>query len=246
MLTEAQSAPLRGFITDLEFARIESPTLLKPQRTVAINVGTQNKYDDQGHVHSRTEPTTRTHTTFESTVTVKRGAGMTVSYFYAEAFLSLRISQGTAQFMAWRILLHEIDITMQSLVDEAAYDVESFIWVLSCSVMRNLYHRAFQRSASKEIRDERVTFRSLFSQAFGQTTSRYIAYHRHSRAPCLAFPRDKGVNKTVSSFMSNGLVSLFRGLQSLIHLDTDPYNPIPLSHDALLRVINNTIDVLDH
>jgi hypothetical protein len=90
MLTEAQNAPLRGFITDLGFARIEIESLTpsKPQRTVTINVGAQNKYDDQGHVHSRSEPTTRTHTTFQSTVTVKRGAGITVSYFYAEAFLS--------------------------------------------------------------------------------------------------------------------------------------------------------------
>jgi hypothetical protein len=90
MLTEAQNAPLRGFITDLEFARIESPTLLKPQRTVTINVGAQNICNDRGYVHSRTEPTTRTHTTFQSTVTVKRGAGMTVSYFDVNLFITLK------------------------------------------------------------------------------------------------------------------------------------------------------------
>ena len=71
MLTEAQSALLGGFITYLEFARIESLTLSKPQRTAPINVGAQNKYDDQGHVHIRTEPTTRTQTPFQSIVTVK-------------------------------------------------------------------------------------------------------------------------------------------------------------------------------
>lgn len=86
MLTETQNVLLRGFITDLEFARLESPTVSMPQRTVTINVGAQNKYDDRGHVHSRTEPTTRTHIHFQSTVTVKRGAGMTVSYLDAEAF----------------------------------------------------------------------------------------------------------------------------------------------------------------
>lgn len=82
MLTEDQNVLLRGFITDLEFARleVESATVSKPQRTVTINVGAQNKYDDQGHVRSRTEPTTRTHINLQSTVTVKRGAGMTVSY----------------------------------------------------------------------------------------------------------------------------------------------------------------------
>jgi len=87
MLTEAQNVLLRGFITDLEFARLESPTVSKPQRTVTINVGAQNKYDDRGHVHSRTESTTGTHIHFQSTV--KRGAGMTVSYLAAEAFIIL-------------------------------------------------------------------------------------------------------------------------------------------------------------
>jgi hypothetical protein len=48
MLTEAQNVLLRGFITDLEFARLESPTVSMPQRTVTINVGAQNKYDDRG------------------------------------------------------------------------------------------------------------------------------------------------------------------------------------------------------
>jgi len=88
MLTEAQNVLLRGFITDLEFARLESPTVSKPQRTVTINVGAQNKYDDRGHVHSRTEPTTHIH--FQLTVTVKR-AGMTVSYIAAEAFYHIEI-----------------------------------------------------------------------------------------------------------------------------------------------------------
>jgi len=84
MLTEDQNVLPRGFITDLEFARLESATIPKPQRTVTINVGAQNKYDDWGHVCSRTEPTTRTHINFQSTVTVKRGAGMTVSYLDAK------------------------------------------------------------------------------------------------------------------------------------------------------------------
>jgi hypothetical protein len=46
--------------------------------------------------------------------------------------------------------------------------------------------------------------------------------------------------------MSNGLISYFKDLQGLIHRDTDPFNPTPLTHDALLGVINNTIDILDH
>ena len=87
LLTKTQNTSLRGFITDLEFARIEASALSKPLVIVKSNIGPQNNYDDRGRVLSRTEPTTRTHTTFESTVTVKRCAGMTVSYLKSEAFL---------------------------------------------------------------------------------------------------------------------------------------------------------------
>ena len=87
LLSKNQNAQLRGFITDLEFARIEASTLSKPRVIVKSNIGPQNNYDDRGRVLSRTEPTNRTHTTFESTVTVNRGSGMTVSYLKSEAFL---------------------------------------------------------------------------------------------------------------------------------------------------------------
>jgi len=78
LLTTTQNVPFRGFITDLEFARLASSTLSKLRVTVTSAIGPQNRYDDRGHLLSRTQPTTPTHTTFESTVTVKRGAGMTV------------------------------------------------------------------------------------------------------------------------------------------------------------------------
>jgi len=97
---------------------------------------------------------------------------------------------------------------------------------------------------SKEIQDQRVTFRYLFSQAFGQTTPRSIALQRQSRSYCLLFPVDYDASKIISSFMSKALISLFKGLQGLIHHATDPFNPTPLTHDALLRVINNAINSL--
>ena len=80
LLTNTQDGPLRGFITDLEFARVASSTITT-RVTVKSTVGPQNKYNDRGRFLSVTEPTTRTHTIFESTVTVKRGAGKTVNYF---------------------------------------------------------------------------------------------------------------------------------------------------------------------
>lgn len=147
--------------------------------------------------------------------------------------------------MAGAILLQGVDNVMERTVHEAAHDVESFIWALSYSVMRNLYHRASQQSVSKEVRDQRVTFRYLFGQAFGQTTPRAIASQRHGWAYCLTFPRDRGVNKIVSSFMSDALISFFRVLQGIIHHANDPVNPpSPLTHDALLEVVNTAISNL--
>ena len=87
LLTRTQNAPVHSFITNLEFARIAGSTLSKPRVTVTSAIGPQNRYDDRGHVLSRAQPTTRTHTTFESTVTVKRGAGMTVNYLNKNYFL---------------------------------------------------------------------------------------------------------------------------------------------------------------
>ena len=146
--------------------------------------------------------------------------------------------------MARSILLQSVSNSAGRIVHEAVHDVESFIWVLSYSVMRNLYHRASERSTPKETRDQRVTFRNLFSHAFGQTTPRNIAVQRQSGSFCLFFPEDNGVNEIVSSYMSNVLIFLFKGLQGLIHRATDPFNPTPLTHDALLRVINHAINSL--
>lgn len=147
--------------------------------------------------------------------------------------------------MARSILLQAVTISVRT-VHEAAHDIESFIWVLTYSVMRKLYHRAFERSASKEVQNERFAFRNLFSQAFGQTTPENIAGQRHSVSPCLLFPTKRSVNNIVSSFMSDTLISLFKDLQGLIHHSIDPFNPTSLLHDSLLEVINNTIDRLDH
>ena len=80
MLTMPQNGSLRGFITDLEFARIDSPTLLKPSSSVTSIVAPQIIYTDRGRMISLTPETSRTHIRFESSVVVKRGAGMTVSY----------------------------------------------------------------------------------------------------------------------------------------------------------------------
>src|SRR6266498_89017 len=79
-----------------------------------------------------------------------------------------------------------------------------------CSLTPSCGIQASKRSASKEVRDERVTFRNLFIQAFGQSTPENIAGQRQSGSSCLLFPDNRSVNKIVSSFMTGALISLFR------------------------------------
>ena len=143
--------------------------------------------------------------------------------------------------MARRILLQEVERTTERVVHEATHDVESFVWVLSYCVMRNLYQRASQRSAPKEAREQCHAFRSLLRRAFGQTTTMAIATERQSGSYGLTFPRLHYVNDIIANFMSNALVALFKDLQGLIHHATDPFNPIPLTHAALLAAVNQKL-----
>ena len=98
-------------------------------------------------------------------VTVKRRAraGITVSHLYAEAsssFVTLRTLQAK--------LLNLLPGVCYPFGHDSAWSCPRrriLIWVLSYSVIGNLYHWAFERSALKVLRDEHVYFRNLFSQA---------------------------------------------------------------------------------
>ncbi|KIL58054.1 hypothetical protein M378DRAFT_15802 [Amanita muscaria Koide BX008] len=138
-------------------------------------------------------------------------------------------------------ILRQTVRTMERVVHDATHDVESFVWVLSYCVMRNLYHRASQRSAPKEVRDQRYAFRSMLRQAFGQTMPKAIATERQTWSFCLTFPLYRDVSEITTNFMSDALVALFKDLQGLIHPATDPFNPTPLTHDALLAVVNQRL-----
>jgi hypothetical protein len=41
--------------------------------------------------------------------------------------------------------------------------------------------------------------------------------------------------------MNDALVALFKDPQGLIHRAADPFNPISLTHDALLAVVNQKL-----
>ena len=144
--------------------------------------------------------------------------------------------------MARDILLREEWSTTEWVVHEATHDVESFVWVLSYCVMRNLCHRASRRTAPKEVRDQCHAFRILFYQAFGQTTALSIAAERQSRSIALTFPRmTRRVGEITKSFVSDALVALFQDLQDLISRAAIIFNPTPLTHDSLLAVVNQRL-----
>ncbi|KAG5650556.1 hypothetical protein H0H81_011827 [Sphagnurus paluster] len=222
LLTATQNPRSRGFITDVEFARLSSSLIRKPQVTVESTIGPQNRFNDRGKLLSVTEPTTRTHTTFESEVRIKRGAVMT----------------GTAQFMARAILLQS---EAKPVVHEAIHDVESFIWVLSYCVMRNLQLRASKQTTPQEVRAESKAFQSLFSRTFSKTTTKGIAAERHGLCQGFVFTTDKDVQKIIKHFMSQALVDLMKDVSILIYDAFHPFNPVLFDHNALLAAIDKAI-----
>jgi hypothetical protein len=142
--------------------------------------------------------------------------------------------------MSRRILLQAILDDPIRVVHEPSNDVESFIWVLSYFVMRNLYGRASDCSVSNEVKDECISLRETFNAAFGQTIPRNIATQRKSGSDCMIFPRYFDVRNIIKSFMSDALKSLFGDLAKLVQFS----DLNPLTHDALLTAVNKAIDSL--
>ncbi|KDR77570.1 hypothetical protein GALMADRAFT_245724 [Galerina marginata CBS 339.88] len=175
-------------------------------------------------VQSPTETTSRNHTESESTPTFKRGAGAT----------------GTTQFMARELLNPAQPITHQ-----VTHDVQSFIWVLSYSVILNLHLRASHPSAPPDAhwQAQRKRLHRLFLRAFFQIDPDEIAYERTALSRCLAFPRTEmyGVDRIVAHFMSDALVGLFLAFQILLQGDERFVNPVPLTHDAVIGVVEDAI-----
>ena len=143
--------------------------------------------------------------------------------------------------MARKILLQGAKRTAVQVVHESTHDVESFIWVLSYCVMRNLCHRASQRFAPMEVRNQSHALKVRLRRAFGQTTTGFIAELRQSGSSALTFPEESDVNEITRSFMSDALVALFHDLRGLIHRHDDPFDPTALTHDSLLAVVNQRL-----
>ncbi|OSD02205.1 hypothetical protein PYCCODRAFT_1459153 [Trametes coccinea BRFM310] len=133
-----------GFLTDLEYARMEAPitkTSLRQETVEASTAYGPLRYHLQ-------EPMQRTHTTF---VASQRGAGIF----------------GTLQFMSRR-LLAALMSGQQSVTTTVQDDVESFFWVLLYAVLRRL---VMVHVGSAE---EREGIKEAFCKAFGGVSLRTI------------------------------------------------------------------------
>jgi len=137
-----------------------------------------------------------------------------------------------------------MDILLQrGVVHEATHDVESFIWVFSYCVMRNILTRAFEDPRS-EVREQSTEFLEIFSSAFAQTAFEKITMVRHQRCDALRFPEDPDVNKIIDSFMSQSLFNLFLDIRELVYALEKPGGGVPLTHEKLLLVVDKAIDSL--
>ena len=132
----------------------------------------------------------------------------------------------------------------QRIVHSATHDVESFIWVLSFCVMRNVQLRAINKTAPDDVHAECKAFRTIFRRAFGRETLDDIANERQSGSRALTFPADPKVGRIIANFMSSPLCGLFFDLQILVHAAQAPANPEILTHDALLAVVDKAITSL--
>jgi hypothetical protein len=112
--------------------------------------------------------------------------------------------------MALHVLLQEVELTTERVVHEATHDVEFFVWVLSYCVMRNLGHLNDLR------RKRSVTSATPFNPYFAKLLAKPPPW------PLLV----------------RGKVGPPKELRGLIHRATDPFNPILLTHNALLAVVN--------
>jgi hypothetical protein len=139
--------------------------------------------------------------------------------------------------MAMAILLNE------GVVHAAAHDVESFIWVFSYCVMRNLLIHA-SKHPQKEVKDQCPEFRRLFTAAFAQTTFQNIEMARSQKSPALTFPKHGNVNSIIESFMSASLLNLFVGFRRLIYIVENPDGGVQLTHDQLLEIVDQAIESL--
>lgn len=127
---------------------------------------------------------------------------------------------------------------------EAEHDIESFIWAFSYCVWRKLWQCIrHHEDTIPEVKDEKEQFLDFYNPLFTQTKPRAIATHRTSTSDIITFVDAPPLKHIVETFMSEPLIELFYKFPLMIH-NSQPIRgvtPVPLTHNALLLVVNEAI-----
>ncbi|KAA1478299.1 hypothetical protein DENSPDRAFT_845444 [Dentipellis sp. KUC8613] len=205
----------QGFILDADMARAETSFVA---RTVTVQVPPIKKAPG-----IYTPPTTRTHTYFNATPVLR---GTPVSEL------------GTAQFMAWEIL-----IGLDNIRRQPHHDAESFVWVLAYSAMRLVITRMQNDTtvSSQAI----AKFREHFDYCFSSGCLQTIIGAKRTFSP-LTWTLIH-IYQDAKRQVSQALVDLFVPLSGAVYKSMNPMpaDRIYVTHDELLGLLDITIKSLE-
>lgn len=141
-----------------------------------------------------------------------------------------------AQFVARALLMG------QAKEHEAEHDIESFIWSFSYCVCRKLWQSILDSQEKlPEIKNQKEEFYKLYSMVFSQTEPNMIASMRVPPSFTINFVDDDDIKDIVETFMSAPLITLFQRFPLMIVKSQPPFGQVPLTHDALLLVVDEAI-----
>lgn len=127
------------------------------------------------------------------------------------------------------------------------YDLESFIWVLCYSILRNLYERSLT-SDIPEVRNEHKNLEETFTTAFGKISASDIADARTSTSKALQFPALHDHQNIYKAFMSDALITCLRRFGDLIKygefFEQPPGATPVMTYDTTVAILDNAISAL--
>ncbi|GJJ15501.1 hypothetical protein Clacol_009779 [Clathrus columnatus] len=200
----------KGFLTDLEFARIDDGILETKSIIPVPSLFNPNR------VREMTVPTTRTHTTWTPP---PRGAVLT----------------GTIQFMALE-LVSSISGGSQP-IHRIYHDVESFIWVTYYGILRRIGYVGRNLTGEAISAGLRNTSRNAFKKLFNHVDPKRIVRDRLLAVPSLVFDHQETLwPLPIQQFFGDmgDLVYIMRGRRT----DGAQYGQI--THKELLVVLDKT------
>lgn len=145
--------------------------------------------------------------------------------------------------MARELLNSDSEAPEQKIPHAVHHDVESFIWVLCCAVLRWMWDRFEDKSnpLSDEIKKEKLDLARVIIDNFTQPTPEKIASHRNAHSSAITFPKKLKIKNTINQFMSTHLIQLFQKFTTTIHRSNDPESPVRLTHELVLKEIGSAL-----